>query len=227
MRYCRKVSASHVPGAENPLAESPFQRKSSPPLLLHQPPLPYVTQQQISDVFDQEAEGRRRLTVCFTGHRSIPSNIQPLLTKRLDETLRTLYRHGYRDFLCGGALGFDMLAAQRVLQLTKACPDAHLCMAIPCSTQSAHWSPSDCQSYEQLLYSAHETQVLSRDYYEGCMLTRNRYMVDRSAFCVCYLTHHHGGTLYTAHYALKEHLPLLNLAIEADYQAFLKKWRDS
>lgn len=43
------------------------------------------------------------------------------------------------------------------------------------------------------------------------MYMRNRYMVDNSAFCVCYLNRQKGGTMYTALYAMQEGLPLLNL----------------
>ena len=36
------------------------------------------------------------------------------------------------------------------------------------------------------------------------MYMRNRYMVDNSAFCVCYLNRQKGGTMYTALYAMQE-----------------------
>lgn len=191
-----------------------------PPLALHQP-LSYVSRDHIADVFASQEHGRRDIAVCFTGHRVLPAAELPALTERLDALLEALYQRGFRDFLCGGALGFDTLAAQRVLLLRNRHEGVRLCLAIPCSTQSAHWNADDCLVYEQLLYAADETKVLSRHYYEGCMFVRNRYMVDNSALCVCYLNHQKGGTMYTALYAMRQGIPLLNLAIPSDCERFL------
>lgn len=55
------------------------------------------------------------------------------------------------------------------------------------------------------------------------MYMRNRYMVDNSAFCVCYLNRQKGGTMYTALYAMQEGLPLLNLAIASDCERLIQK----
>ena len=52
---------------------------------------------------------------------------------------------------------------------------------------------------------------------------RNRYMVDNSAFCVCYLNRQKGGTMYTALYAMQEGLPLLNLAIASDCERLIQE----
>ena len=193
-----------------------------PPVLLHQP-LSYISRDHIADVFASQENGRKDISVCFTGHRVIPSSELPALTERLDRVLEALYLRGFRDFICGGALGFDTLAAQRILLMRTNHADVRLRLAIPCSTQSARWKASDCLVYEQLLYAADETIVLSRHYYEGCMYARNRYMVDNSAFCVCYLNRQKGGTMYTALYAMQEGLPLLNLAIASDCERLIQE----
>ena len=44
------------------------------------------------------------------------------------------------------------------------------------------------------------------------MMVRNRYMVDRSSLCLCYLRKASGGTKSTVDYAKKAGLQLLNLA---------------
>ena len=54
----------------------------------------------------------RSKTVCFTGHRELPTDDLPEISKRLEDTLATLIEQGYRYFGAGGALGFDTLAAQ-------------------------------------------------------------------------------------------------------------------
>lgn len=185
-------------------------------------PLSFITRDMIADVYDSQLRGRKDLTVCFTGHRFIPhDDIQPL-SDRLDAVLETLYQRGFRDFISGGALGFDVLAAERVNALKLRHPEVILHLAIPCSSQSDRWSSADCTRYERMLYCADYTHVLSRDYYAGCMQVRNRFMVDRSAFCLCYLTHSKGGTMATVAYAMQQSCPVLNLAMEDACDAFIR-----
>lgn len=164
----------------------------------------------------------RELTVCFTGHRHIATARLPELTERLDRILQTLFRKGYRYFISGAALGFDTIAAERVLELRKLHPEVQLILAIPCSDQTNGWTQAQCTRYEHLLYEADETHVLSSSYYEGCMLVRNRFMVDRSSLCICFLEHMKGGTVSTVAYALKENLPVLNAAMPDSCTAFIE-----
>ena len=49
----------------------------------------------------------RSKTVCFTGHRELPADDLPEISKHLEDTLATLIEQGYRYFGAGGALGFD------------------------------------------------------------------------------------------------------------------------
>ena len=143
-----------------------------------------------------------------------------MLTERLDQLLARCYAHGYRNFLCGGALGFDMLAAERVLRLQCGHNDVRLALVIPCGDQSKYWNVRDVHRYERLLYAADHIRVLSPAYYEGCMQVRNRYMVDHSSLCICYLRHQKGGTASTVAYALRQHVPVLNVAMENADVAF-------
>lgn len=164
----------------------------------------------------------RPYTVCFTGHRQLADSQLPALSARLDNVLSKLYDMGYRRFICGGALGFDMLAAERVIDMKEHLPGVQLVMAIPCAAQSRAWPIADGQRYERILYAADETHVLSKVYYKGCMAVRNRFMVDRSSYVVCYLTDTKGGTASTVAYAFKENISLLNIAMEDACAAFCK-----
>lgn len=161
-------------------------------------------------------------TVCFTGHRHIAAAKQPELIRRLDGMLDALYRRGYRYFISGGAIGFDILAAERVLAMQKQHPEMRLILALPCSDQSSLWNERDCRRYERMLYFSDETHVLSPAYYEGCMLTRNRFMVDHAALCLCYMERMKGGTLSTVAYALNANVPVINLAMEKQCAAFMQ-----
>lgn len=184
-------------------------------------PLSFISREMIADVFDSELRGRKDLTVCFTGHRVIPRDEADTLSIRLDALLEALYHHGYRDFISGAAIGFDTLAAERVIALKARFPEVHLRLAIPCSTQSDRWNAVDCERYEHIVYQADTLHVLSQHYYPGCMQVRNRFMVDRSALCLCYLTHSRGGTMSTVAYAMEQECPVLNLAMADACEAFI------
>ena len=57
-----------------------------------------------------------RLICCFTGHRRIRPEIMPELSALLDRVLDTLINDGVTEFRTGGAVGFDTLAALKVLE---------------------------------------------------------------------------------------------------------------
>ena len=88
-------------------------------------------------------------------------------------------------------------------------------MAIPCETQSSRWSAEQKARYRHILQDADECRILASHYYNGCMIVRNRYMVDRSSCCVCFLEQPKGGTMSTVAYAAAHDLTIINLA-EAD-----------
>lgn len=51
------------------------------------------------------------ITACFTGHRIIEKRELPALKRRLSKTVKTLINQGVVCYGCGGALGFDTVAA--------------------------------------------------------------------------------------------------------------------
>lgn len=163
----------------------------------------------------------RPQTVCFTGHRDLRGQ-EKALTPLLDQVIEALYRRGYRRFFSGGAMGFDLLAAERMLHFRETHPDVRLIMAIPCADQTAKWPAAECRRYERVLYHADETRVLAPHYYRGCMMVRNRHMVNRSSVCVCYLDKPKGGTVTTVAYAAAENLSILNLALTDACAAYVK-----
>lgn len=61
-------------------------------------------------------------TCCFTGHRRIPPEAIAPLRERLEAEIESLIRQGVRYFGAGGALGFDTLAAEAVLDLKAVYP---------------------------------------------------------------------------------------------------------
>ena len=149
---------------------------------------------------------------CFTGHRKIPENELSNLHKRLQKTVKGLLKQGVTTFYTGGALGFDTLAAQAVLNARRFHPQVKLILALPCRDQAGRWEERDRLLYESIKRRADEVVYVSEQYTRGCMFERNRYMIDHSDICVCYCTSGEGGTAYTVRYAEKKEIPIVNLA---------------
>lgn len=151
-------------------------------------------------------------TCCFTGHRHIPSKYLPAISKTLRDTLIFYIEQGYQYFGAGGALGFDTLAAQTILNLKELYPDIKLILVLPCKDQANHWSTQDKVEYERIKACADKVVYTSERYFNGCMQKRNRHLAEHSSLCICYLTKQSGGTKYTVDYASKSGCKIHNLA---------------
>lgn len=148
---------------------------------------------------------------CFTGHRIIRTEHRDKLNENLCLIIEDLYNTGVYRFLCGGALGFDTVAAKAVISMKSKFPAIKLILALPCHEQEKSWSKSSIIEYEAIKSSADEVIYISDKYYDGCMQKRNRFMVDNSTHCVFYLTSVRGGTGYTVKYALEKERKMHNI----------------
>ena len=164
-----------------------------------------------------------KTTACFTGHRMLQEEMLPYIHTRLEQELASAYDSGYRTFLCGGARGFDTLAAQDILRFRDSRKDVRLILAIPCADQANRWPAEDRKIWMDICTKADEVHILSEMYYTGCMQVRNRYMVDRSSLCLCFLTRFEGGTWSTVRYALHGGLLLKNLAMPDRFTPVMKE----
>lgn len=154
---------------------------------------------------------------CFTGHRMIPIRDSARISAALSQTLRTFADAGITEFICGGALGFDTLAAQAVLKLRQQLPHIRLSMVLPCRNQAERWSAAQRETYNAILAQADETEFLFDRYVNGCMQIRNRRMVDRADVCVAYYTGRPGGTAYTVKYAEEKGIRLFFIPAKEEH----------
>lgn len=134
------------------------------------------------------------------------------LARRLKTILIDLIENGYQYFGAGGALGFDTLAAQTILDLKTEYPQIKLILVLPCFSQANGWSSNDKEIYERIKSSADKVVYTSEEYTKGCMHKRNRHLADNSSACICYLTEKTGGTAYTVDYATSKGLLVINTA---------------
>lgn len=154
---------------------------------------------------------KKEVTCCFTGHRKLPRVSIEHIIRRLDQEVENLISQGVTDFISGGALGFDQIAASLIIAKKQAGQDIRLIFALPCREQDKSWDNAQKKLFHDLLNEADELVYVSEEYSDDCMRKRNYYMVDRSAHCVCALLHERSGTGQTVRYANQKGLRVINI----------------
>ena len=148
----------------------------------------------------------------FTGHRFIRSNDRQRLKLHLESEIAACYHSGIRYFLCGMAIGFDMLAAETLLAMKTDYPDIQLAAVIPFRGQSCKFNPADKERYCSILGKADKVVCLSETYFDGCFLRRNDYMLRYACHIIAYYNGEpKGGTFYTYRMAERMGLKITNL----------------
>lgn len=138
-------------------------------------------------------------TCCFTGHRVLKKDFDD---NRLDEVIEKLIKNGYKTFLVGMAIGFDLKVFERLLNFKNKNIDIIAC--VPCKDQDKFFNKTQKELYKNALENADKIVCLEESYTDDCMLKRNRYMVDNSSILVAYMYAKIGGTIYTVNYAKKK-----------------------
>lgn len=154
----------------------------------------------------------RRCSAAFTGHRSLPYGRTADIKATLTELIREWHGKGITNYICGMALGFDLMAAECVLQAKRDFNDITLTAVIPFRDQCGMWNFRDRQRYHAVLRQADFSMLLSERYYKGCLLVRNDFMLSHASRIVaCYDGRRRGGTFYTCNRARAMNIPVINL----------------
>lgn len=150
------------------------------------------------------------IACAFTGHRpkSFPwKNNEAdlgcvLLKEVLAEQIKLLADRGVTDWLSGMAQGVDLWAAEIVLDLKEKNPALRLHCILPCEGQECKWPTSERERYHSILRQADGVIYVNREYHDGCMLERNRYLVEHSSVLLAvYNGTYRSGTGMTVRYA--------------------------
>lgn len=162
-------------------------------------------------------------TCCFTGHRpeklpwrydeDDPRCVE--LKGRLAAALEEAYGKGKRHFICGMAQGADFYFCEAALALREKHPGVTVEAALPCEEQAARWRERDRDRYFSLIRACDFETMVQHHYDRGCMLRRDRYMVDRSSLLIAVFGGMLGGTMYTLSYAMKHGLEIVTLDVDA------------
>ena len=164
---------------------------------------------------------QKNLGCCFTGYR--PEKFGFELTpdnqnyndfsRKLYDNIIDLSEAGVTVFYSGMAMGFDIMAAEAVIDIMKLRPELgfRLVACLPYIEQASAYPPDWKARYDAALEESERVILLSDRYYRGCFQTRNKYMVDNSDFVLTYFDGSSGGTKNTVAYARKKGRGIINL----------------
>ncbi|MEG1760062.1 MAG: SLOG family protein [Alistipes sp.] len=152
----------------------------------------------------------RTTTVAFTGHRTYDGRAAEMLCA----TIAALYHRGYRTFMSGMAVGFDLAAAEAVIACRAQLPGLHLLCAVPFEEQPRQFSAVDKQRYAALLATADAVEIVCAHYLSECYTLRNNFLIDNASTLIAYYDGSAGGTHYTFRRAQRQRLEIINLFID-------------
>ncbi len=149
----------------------------------------------------------RNIAVAFTGHRTYDGSSDAALRA----AIRRFYDNGYRIFLTGMALGFDLAAGECAVALRRELPDIAVVCAVPFYGQERRFGADARARYGRLAAAADEVAVLAENYTPRVYHLRNDFLVDNASAVIAYYDGSAGGTAYTVRRALKQGLYVENI----------------
>ena len=170
----------------------------------------------MKDIYEDRYEGmtQEEQTCCLTGHRIIPPGEEKKIMVRAQNIILKLIREkNVRFFGVGGAVGFDMLAAEYLLHL-KAHREQQLriisVLPYPAWRETDDWTDELRLREERILRGCDKIVYVRQEYEKSVFLLRDRKLVDGSAYCVSYCNRPRTGTAYTVKYALDHGVKVYN-----------------
>lgn len=138
-------------------------------------------------------------TALFIGH----DDCYGVSRSEVEKAIISLIQKDVTDFLSGGQGGFDRLCAGCVFRLKKDYPQIRNLLVIPYLT----FNVFDKEIFDEIIYP----EGFEKYHFKSAIPARNKYMVDNSAYAICYVTHDWGGAAQTYKRALKKKLSITNL----------------
>ncbi|MBO7242834.1 MAG: DUF1273 family protein [Alistipes sp.] len=147
------------------------------------------------------------IVVSFTGHRNY-TNAQ---NDRLRESIISLYNIGARVFRVGMAEGFDMAAAELVMEMMVEDINIVLEAYIPWPDFDKHLNHNDSMRYNNILKCCNAVHYASNEYNRGVYHKRNDMLIEGADYIVAWWDGSSSGTGYTVKQAKRHHLKIINL----------------
>ncbi len=151
-------------------------------------------------------------SVCsFTGHRQIDAKREQKLRTMVLRAIEYTYQNGCRTYCCGGALGFDTMAALEVIKFRVLHPDVKFNLLLPCVNQDSAWTIEQRDRYEYILSEANHIEYVSDEYKQGCMRKRNARLAECADVVVAYCGRQNSGSAQTVRMAMNLGREVFNL----------------
>ena len=162
----------------------------------------------------------KNITCCFVGYRphkfTYPRGKEKAFFEQLKEdilnAIARCYSEGYRNFLCGGAIGFDIMGGEGVVQFKKEHPDVKLGCILPFEKQHKKFPFKWRRRYRNLLENSDFINYITLDYVNGCCSERTQKMLQNSSRIITYFDGKRGGTARVVAYAQINRIEVLNLS---------------
>ena len=150
-------------------------------------------------------------TACFTGYRpkKLPWGADEAspgceaLKAEIMLGIEKAYARGIRTFISGMAPGCDTFAAEAVMEFRRGHAEAELFCAIPYAGYRGYLKGEERERFDRLVLASDRMAVCSGVYHGGCMMQRNKFMVDNSSLVIAIYDGKPGGTHNTVEYAKK------------------------
>jgi uncharacterized phage-like protein YoqJ len=170
------------------------------------------------------------MAVMFTGHRQINGKYHLTIinneiyadpqwskvrtvTKALIKHLHTKY--GHEEFVCGGAIGYDTVAALSVLELKTEGVPIKLILGLPFKGFESMWPKFSRDELNFTIAGADKVHYVCDPGYQPVkMMIRNKWMVDYPGVktgVALYLPDKTGGTLNCISYIMKQKKSLITI----------------
>ena len=157
------------------------------------------------------------MTAAFSGHRTITG----IDTDKLRLAIRQLYSEGYRTFASGMAEGFDLLAAEVILELKEELEGIRLLCVIPFEGHIAKVGAKNRARYNSICAAADEVTTLAESYHPQAYFERNDYLIEGADALICYYSgKRRSGTGYTVTKALKKRIRTINIYADGEQIRF-------
>lgn len=159
-------------------------------------------------------------TCCFAGYRPHKYSFKLCddnpeyneLAANIETVIKKSFKDGYRIFLCGGAIGFDLLCAEAVLEFKKKHKSVKLICMLPFEGQAKRFNKLWSEKYERVLRECDHIDYITPTYVHGCYFARTEKMITNSSRLITYFDGRAGGTDRCVACAQFNRLEILNLS---------------
>lgn len=152
----------------------------------------------------------KTLTVCFFGHRNIDGfrRVSELVEQTID---RFLYENNFVEFLVGRDGDFDQIVSSAIVKAKRDYGTGSFTHTLVLPYMKADYK-NNIATFEDYYDEIEICDQSEKAYPKAAIQIRNRFLVDRSDYCVFYVEHKEGGAWQTMRYALKQEKRIVNLA---------------